>query len=78
MGTSYKVQIDNEKGEYKIQFETTNYDSYKMVERACQKAIDKKDEAVLVDYKNEKEKRDTAAVKRFTLSQAFKGIEEMD
>lgn len=42
MGTSYKVQIDNEKGEYKIQFETTNYDSYKMVERACQKVIDKK------------------------------------
>lgn len=31
-----------------------------------------------VDYKNEKEQRDTAAVKRFTLSQAFKGIEEMD
>lgn len=47
MGTSYKVQIDNEKGEYKIQFETTNYDYYKMVERACRKAIDIKDEAVL-------------------------------
>ena len=31
-----------------------------------------------VDYKNEKEQRDTSAVKRFTLSQAFKGIEEMD
>lgn len=31
-----------------------------------------------VDYKNEKGQRDTAAVKRFTLSQAFKGIEEMD
>ena len=31
-----------------------------------------------VDYKNEKEQRDTVAVKRFTLSQAFKGIEEMD
>ena len=47
METSYKVQIDNEKGEYKIQFETTNYDYYKMVERACQKAIDIKDEVVL-------------------------------
>lgn len=47
MGTSYKVQIDNEKGEYKIQFETTNYDYYKIVERACQKAIDIKDEVVL-------------------------------
>lgn len=41
MGTSYKAQIDNEKGKYEIQFETTNYDYYKMVERACQKAIDK-------------------------------------
>lgn len=29
MGTSYKAQIDNEKEEYKIQFKTTNYDSYK-------------------------------------------------
>lgn len=47
MGTAYKAQIDNEKGEYKIQFKTTNYDSYKMVERACQKTIDKKDEVVL-------------------------------
>ena len=47
MKASYKAQIDNEKEEYKIQFETTNYDSYKMVERACQKAIDIKDEVVL-------------------------------
>jgi hypothetical protein len=47
MGTSYKVQIDNEKGKYEIQFETTNYDYYKMVERACQKAIDK-----AIDKKN--------------------------
>lgn len=47
MGTSYKAQIDNEKGKYEIQFETTNYEYYKMVERACQKAIDKKDKAVL-------------------------------
>ncbi len=31
-----------------------------------------------VNYKKEKEKRDTAAVKRFTQSKAFKGIEEMD
>ena len=45
MGTSYKAQIDNEKGKYEIQFETSNYDYYKMVERACQKAIDKKDKA---------------------------------
>lgn len=50
MGTSYKAQIDNEKGKYEIQFETTNYDYYKMVERACQKAIDKKDKAVLKEH----------------------------
>ena len=47
MGTAYKAQIDNEKGEYKIQFKTTNYDSYKMVERACQKAIDMENEVAL-------------------------------
>lgn len=47
MRTSYKAQIGSEKGEYKIQFETINYDYYKMVERACKKAIDKKDKAVL-------------------------------
>ncbi len=31
-----------------------------------------------VDYKEEKEKRDTIAVKRFTGSKLFKEIEEMD
>ena len=46
MGTSYKAQIDSEKGEYKIEFETINYDYYKIVERACKKAINKKDKAV--------------------------------
>lgn len=33
MRTSYEAQIDSEKGEYEIQFKTTNYDYYKMVER---------------------------------------------
>ncbi len=47
MGTSYKAQINNAEGEYKIQFETCNYDYFKMVERACQKVIDKKDKAIL-------------------------------
>jgi hypothetical protein len=47
MGTSYKAQIDNEKEKYKIKFGTTNYDSCKMIERACQKAIDIEDEAAV-------------------------------
>lgn len=47
MSTSYKAQINNAEGKYEIQFETCNYDYFKMVERVCQKAIDKKDKAVL-------------------------------
>lgn len=47
MTTSYNAQINNKEGKYSIQFETSNYDYYKMVEKACQKAIDKKDKAVL-------------------------------
>lgn len=47
MATSYNAQIHNKTGEYSIQFETNNYDYFKMVEKACRKAIDKKDKAVL-------------------------------
>ena len=47
MSTSYNAQIDNENGKYTIQFETSNYDYFKLVEKACQKAIDMKDKAVL-------------------------------
>lgn len=47
MATSYNAQIDNKNGKYSIQFETSSYEYYKMVEKACQKAIDKKDKAVL-------------------------------
>lgn len=43
MATSYKAHTDNQSGKYEICFETTDYDYFKMVERACQKAIDKKD-----------------------------------
>lgn len=43
MSTSYEAQLDNLKGEYIIQFVTTNYDYFKFVERACQKAIDEND-----------------------------------
>lgn len=46
MATSYNAQINNKEGKYSIQFETSNYDYFKMVEKACQKAIDKKDKAV--------------------------------
>ena len=46
MTTSYNAQIDNKNGKYSIQFETGNYDYFKLVERACQKAVDKKDRAV--------------------------------
>ena len=47
MSTSYKAQIDNKNRTYAIQFETSNYDYFKIVEKACQKAIDKKDKEVL-------------------------------
>lgn len=47
MATSYNAQIDNKNGRYTIQFETSNYEYFKMVEKACQKAVDKKDKAVL-------------------------------
>ena len=46
MATSYNAQIDNKNGKYRIQFETSNYEYFKIVEKACQKAIDKKDKAV--------------------------------
>jgi hypothetical protein len=47
MATSYNAQLDNKNGKYYIQFETSNYEYFKIVEKACQKAIDKKDKAVL-------------------------------
>lgn len=40
MGTQYKSQIDGEKRTYKIQFETTDWEYYRTVERVCQKVID--------------------------------------
>ena len=46
MSTSYNAQIDNKNGKYTIQFETSNYDYFKLVEKACQKAIDKRDKDV--------------------------------
>lgn len=49
MGTEWKSQIGD--GKYCIQFEANNYDYYKMVEKACQKAVDLKEKAVLKDRK---------------------------
>ena len=46
MSTSYKAQIDNAQRKYSIQFETENYEYFKLVEKACQKVIDKRDKAV--------------------------------
>ena len=46
MATSYNAQINNKKGEYTIQFETNCYEYFKLVEKACQKAVDKRDKAV--------------------------------
>lgn len=45
--TSWNGKIDNENGEYTISFTTGNYEYYKIVEKACQRVIDKKDKAVL-------------------------------
>ena len=47
MRTSYNAQIDNGNGKYSIQFETGIYEYFKIVEKACQKAIDKRDKDVL-------------------------------
>jgi hypothetical protein len=45
MPTEWKSQTGN--GKFCIQFETSNYDYYKLVEKACQKAVDLKDKAVM-------------------------------
>lgn len=37
MTTSYNAQINNKEGKYSIQFETSNYDYYKMVEKLVKK-----------------------------------------
>lgn len=41
MSTSYNAQLDNVKEEYRIQFQTNDYEKFKFVESACQKAVDK-------------------------------------
>ena len=43
MNTSYQAHINNAEGKYEIKFETYNYNSFKIVEKACQKAVDKSD-----------------------------------
>lgn len=45
MATEWKAQIGG--GKYCIQFETSNYEYYKIVEKACRNAVDMKDKAVL-------------------------------
>lgn len=46
MRTEYTAHIDRKKDEYSIQFETVHYEYFKIVEKACQKAVSKKDKAV--------------------------------
>lgn len=46
MRTGYNAHIDNKRNEYSIQFETGNYEYFKIVEKACQKSVSKKDKAV--------------------------------
>ena len=45
MATWYNAQLLGDEGRYCIQFETSNYELFKMVEKACQSAIDKSNEA---------------------------------
>lgn len=40
MNASWNGQICKDKNQYSIQFETDDYECYKMVEKACQKAMD--------------------------------------
>lgn len=46
MRTGYNAHIDSKSDEYSIQFETGNYEYFKIVEKACQKAMSKKDKSV--------------------------------
>lgn len=46
MRTEYSAHSDSRKEKYSIHFETWNYDYFKIVEKACRKAIRKRDKAV--------------------------------
>ena len=46
MSTFYNAQIDTKNGKYNIQFETNTYKYFKLVEKACQKAVDSKNKAI--------------------------------
>lgn len=43
MATFYNAQICKAEENFRIQFETNNYEYFKMVEKACQTVIDKKE-----------------------------------
>ena len=45
MATWYNAQVFGEEGRYCIQFETGNYEYFKLVEKACQNATDNADKA---------------------------------
>lgn len=46
MPTSYNARMNLKKGTYCICFETDNKEYFKIVEKACQKAIDKRNKAI--------------------------------
>lgn len=54
MATNWKAQIGE--GKYSIQFETTNYNLYRIVEKACQKAVDNS-RSGKVQYRERADKR---------------------
>lgn len=45
MAAWYNAQLLGSEGRYCIQFESSNYEYFKMVEKACQNAVDKSNEA---------------------------------
>ena len=46
MNTNYSAQVDSKTGKYTLQFETSNLEFFKIVEKACHTVIDKRDRAV--------------------------------
>lgn len=63
MATEWKSQQGDDK--YAIQFETTRHDLYKLVEKACQKAVDK------ANKDRDKERASTMRAETMTVAEAM-------
>lgn len=46
METNYSAQVDTKTGKYTLQFETSNLELFKIVEKACHAVMNKKDKYV--------------------------------